>query len=386
MPPPDNVFPPTREAALALVAAVQPEAYARTRNALEGAVSRLSPYITHGLLTLPEVLAGVAARHPLHRGHRFVMELGWREYFRHVWQHRGDGILQSLHPGPLPDGAYAGAIPADLREARTGVPAIDRAVRQLYAQGWLHNHARLWLASYTVHLRKVHWRAGADWMLAHLLDGDLASNHLSWQWVAGTASTKPYLFNAENVARFAPADWHSPGSAIDCSYEALDALARSKAVPPPAHECPGLAEPAPALPPRPATPPPAHARTGVVWLVHPWALRAPPADMAPGVECLGWWPLEAPGVRSWRAARTAFVQAAMRPLVDECVVGSAAELAEALAGAQAVHAWDEPHLADLWPEGVHLHAVPALFGPVTRRCDSFSAWWKRAQPEAGIAL
>jgi deoxyribodipyrimidine photolyase len=49
-----------------------------------------------------------------------------------------------------------------------------------------------------------HWRAGADWLVLHLLDSDLASKHLSWQWVAGTASHKPCLFNAENVARYAP--------------------------------------------------------------------------------------------------------------------------------------------------------------------------------------
>ena len=80
---------------------------------------------------------------------------------------------------------------------------FDAWVAELKHTGYLHNHARMWLASYVVHLRKVHWRAGADWLYAHLLDGDLASNHLSWQWVAGTGSHKPYLFNAENVARIA---------------------------------------------------------------------------------------------------------------------------------------------------------------------------------------
>jgi deoxyribodipyrimidine photo-lyase len=60
----------------------------------------------------------------------------------------------------------------------------------LYATGYLHNHARLWLASYLVHLRKVHWRVGADWMYSHLLDGDMASNYLSWQWVSSTGSNK----------------------------------------------------------------------------------------------------------------------------------------------------------------------------------------------------
>jgi len=75
----------------------------------------------------------------------------------------------------------------------------------------------MWLASYVVHMRKVHWRTGADWLHGHLLDGDLASNHLSWQWVAGTGSSKLYIFNADNVARYAPASWHSPGTVIDTS-------------------------------------------------------------------------------------------------------------------------------------------------------------------------
>ena len=207
-----NIFAPTREAALARVAAVRPADYARSRNAIEGAVTQLSPYITHGFVTLPEVLAGVAARHRLDVQHKFVFELGWREYFRHVWLHRGTDILDSLHQGLLPEHGYSTELPADIRQGRTGVPAIDMAVRTLYTTGYLHNHARMWLASYVVHLRKVHWRTGADWMVAHLLDGDLASNHLSWQWVAGTGSSKPYLFNADNVARYAPAAWHSPAA------------------------------------------------------------------------------------------------------------------------------------------------------------------------------
>ena len=191
--PPDP-FPPTLGAARARIAAVRPSEYARTRNAIDGAVTRLSPYVTHGFVSLPEVLAGVAARHRVDPQHKLVFELGWREWFRHVWTHEGDGLLESLHEGPLPDRAYARELPDDVRRARTGVPVVDQAVRALYATGYLHNHARMWLASYLVHLRKVHWRAGADWMLGHLLDGDLASNHLSWQWVAGSgADAAPYF-------------------------------------------------------------------------------------------------------------------------------------------------------------------------------------------------
>ena len=70
----DN-FPPTRAAALARIDAVRPGDYARSRNALEGAVTYLSPYITHGFVSLPEVLGGVASRYPLDAQHKFVYEL-----------------------------------------------------------------------------------------------------------------------------------------------------------------------------------------------------------------------------------------------------------------------------------------------------------------------
>lgn len=128
-----DLFAPTLAAAHARIAAVRPADYARSRNALDGAVTRLSPYIAHGFVTLPEVLAGVADKHRLDVQHKFVFELGWREFFQHVWQQQGAGILRSIHGGPLPESAYARELPADIREARTGVPVIDQAVRTLYA-------------------------------------------------------------------------------------------------------------------------------------------------------------------------------------------------------------------------------------------------------------
>jgi deoxyribodipyrimidine photo-lyase len=60
----------------------------------------------------------------------------------------------------------------------------------------------MWLAAYVVHWRRVRWQAGARWFLQHLLDGDPASNNLSWQWVASAFSHKPYIFNRGNLERF----------------------------------------------------------------------------------------------------------------------------------------------------------------------------------------
>lgn len=111
---------PTLAAARARIAAVRPTAYAHTRNARDGAVTGLSPYITHGFITLAEVVAGVSARRTLDVQHKFIYELGWREFFRHVWQHRGEAIFRSVHEGPLPEEVYAKALPADIRQGNTG--------------------------------------------------------------------------------------------------------------------------------------------------------------------------------------------------------------------------------------------------------------------------
>jgi deoxyribodipyrimidine photo-lyase len=381
-----DVFAPTREAALARIAAVRPGDYARYRNAIDGAVTRLSPYLTHGFISLPATHAAIAEHHALDAQHKLVYEFGWREYWHHVWSHRGDAMFRSLHEGLLPDDAYAVELPIDIREARTGVPAIDLAVQTLYATGYLHNHARMWLASYVVHLRKVHWRAGADWLYAHLLDGDLASNHLSWQWIAATASHKPYLFNAENVAKYAPPAWHSPRTVIDTTYEALDRIARqAEAIEarPLAH---GVEQPSLLSHPPTAqgfAAPEAGTVAGRdVWLVHPWSLGEPPSELP--ADCLklavvivDWhehWP--------WSAGRWRFVAERQRALAEVRWLGSIDTLRTALAGARSVHAIDDPHYAQALRslrDDIALRPVARLFPTVARCCDSFSQWWRLAQ-------
>jgi deoxyribodipyrimidine photo-lyase len=213
------------QAAHSQLTALDLATYARTRNHLGGAVSGLSPFLTHGVMDLPSAALAVSGQAAFNPKHKFIFELGWRAYFQHVWQHLGDAIFTSLRPSILPDSAYTDTLPNDVRLGHTNIPTIDLAVRQLYDTGYIHNHARMWLASYLIHIRKVHWRTGAQWLYAHLLDGDLASNYLSWQWVAGTGSSKPYLFNADNVAQFASPMWHCAGTVLDTTYEAIGIMA-----------------------------------------------------------------------------------------------------------------------------------------------------------------
>ena len=248
----------------------------------------------------------------------------------------------------------------------------------------LTNHARMWLASYVVHVRKVHWRAGADWLYAHLLDGDLASNHLSWQWVAGTGSHKPYLFNAENVARYAPEAWHSPGSVVDCSYEALDRMARGPKAPTHASapDAPPTIEPAvhntPPAALGVALPDASAVRGREVWLVHPWALREPPADVPADALRIGVYLKEHHAPWPWPEARWRWVDSAMAAVAPLRWHTDAAGLANALAGAARVRSTADPHLSRWLQPIAHLSAAPMLFPAVERHCTSFSQWWTRA--------
>jgi deoxyribodipyrimidine photo-lyase len=397
-------FEPTPEAARKRLAAVQPAAYARTRNHLEGAVTRLSPYLTHGLLTLREVVSHLRAQHGLDLGHKLVQELGWRAWWHHAWRHRGEAIFASLHSGPMPEHAYARELPPDVRQARSGVPVVDESVRTLYASGYLHNHARMWLASYLVHVRHVHWRTGADWMHAHLLDGDLASNHLSWQWIAGTGSHQPYLFNADNVARYAPESWHSFGTAVDASYEAIGARAAGARLPSGERaarraaqrerdgteaaqattaslwaaeeadiEEPALSHhrPGPALPV-----PDAQAFAGrEVWLVHPWSLDGPPRDLPASTLVAGLWLDDHHARWSWSRLRWDFVGARLDALTHAQWRGTAAHWRQALAGAAAVHGWSDPNLGALGQE-LGLAARPPAFTEPAGPCRSFSQFWR----------
>ena len=374
-------FEPTPSAAADRLALLDPREYAHSRNHLNGAVSGLSPYLTHGFLSVSDVASVMYHRHRLGVQHRFIFELGWREYFQHLHQHLGtQGLSQSFNAGLLPDEAYSQELPPDLRAGCTGVPVVDNAVRLLYETGYLHNHARLWLASYVVHMRKVHWWVGATGMYGHLLDGDLASNSLSWQWVAGTLGEKPYLFNAESVEQFAPESWFSRGTAIDTSYEVLDILANNPATVSQSEtsefiwtEPELLSKP---LPEHQLGWPSALAVEGrEVWLVHPWHLGDLPEDVPAHVLPVAVMWREHLETHPWSLKRWNFVTQRMHQLTDVCWFGTEFEIEQALSRATAVHGVAHLRLPEIKTAPMQLRPAPRLFRDVDKPQNSFSKWW-----------
>lgn len=211
-----------REAAEQLLADIDPTAYENSRNFLDGVVTRLSPYIRHGILSLAEVRdAALRAAQGAKVG-KLVQELAWRDFFQRIYAQIGSAIWQDREPYKtgFSAGEYSDELPEDIKSGQTGLACIDAFSRQLVETGYLHNHARMWLAGYIIHWRRVKWQAGAHWFLQHLLDGDPASNNLSWQWVASTFSHKPYFFNRANIEKFSGGQYcHQCPLYGDCAFE-----------------------------------------------------------------------------------------------------------------------------------------------------------------------
>ncbi len=161
--------------------------------------SRLSAALRWGCLHPRTVLARLGDS----RGEQvFRSELAWREFYADVLFHRPSSAWQSLQPkmaamrhdeGPLADERFAA-----WAEGRTGYPIVDAGMRQLLAEGWMHNRVRMIVASFLVKDLHLPWQRGARHFLDHLVDGDLASNNHGWQWAAGTGTdAAPYfrIFN-----------------------------------------------------------------------------------------------------------------------------------------------------------------------------------------------
>ena len=207
---------------------IDPQKYCRTRNFLNGAVTELSAFIRHGILTLNEVrnYALTKVDDPK-KIEKFIQELAWREYWQRLYYKTPNIIWEDIevYKTGFNSNDYSNTLPNDIKNAQTKNAAINQFITTLIRTGYLHNHARMYLASYIVHFRRIRWQTGAKWMHHYLIDGDLASNNLSWQWIASTFSNKPYIFNLENIKKYADqhidtSEKNNPELAFD--YETLN--------------------------------------------------------------------------------------------------------------------------------------------------------------------
>ena len=180
---------------------IDPVAYGTSRNYLDGKVTYLSPYISRGVISTRQIADIVLQKeYPSHQVVRFIQELAWRDYYQRVWQQLGDEIFEDIRVSH--SSIRTSKLPKAIADASTGIEAIDKGITDLYKNGYIHNHLRMYLASIICNTAQSHWSLPSKWMYYHLLDGDLASNALSWQWVAGTFSAKKYYCNQENINRF----------------------------------------------------------------------------------------------------------------------------------------------------------------------------------------
>ena len=207
---------PTREAGLSRstdFASRSGPQYTRSRNfdfgpGRRGNVSELSPYLRHRLLLELEVLEDVLKRQSLASAQKFVDEVFWRAYFKgwleqhpSVWSDFNEilrKLLRQLERDSRLLERYNSATGGN-----TGIDCFDAWVTELESTGYLHNHARMWFASIWVFTLRLPWQLGADFFFRHLLDGDAASNTLSWRWVSGLHTPgKTYLARVSNIANY----------------------------------------------------------------------------------------------------------------------------------------------------------------------------------------
>ena len=183
------------------------EAYADQRNFPEtDGTSALSPHLHFGEIGPRQIWAAVrklsqdSGVFPAHRGGQvFLSEVGWREFACHLLYHfprtPEEPLRKEFSAFPWVKD------PAALRawqKGRTGYPLVDAGMRQLWQTGWMHNRVRMIVASFLVKHLRISWQAGAAWFWDTLVDADLASNTLGWQWAAGCgADAAPYfrIFN-----------------------------------------------------------------------------------------------------------------------------------------------------------------------------------------------
>jgi deoxyribodipyrimidine photo-lyase len=177
----------------------------RNRMDLDG-TSSLSPYLRFGMLGLRQAVS--AARQAMveasgeaskKNAEIWLNELIWREFYIQILYHF-PYVAKTVFNSSLANIPWRNneAEFQAWKDGRTGVPIVDAAMRQLKEIGWMHNRARMIVASYLVKDLLIDWRWGEAWFMENLLDGDPAANNGGWQWTAGTGTdAAPYfrIFN-----------------------------------------------------------------------------------------------------------------------------------------------------------------------------------------------
>ena len=235
------MFTPSQTAALQQLQAFVPLAgrhYAEMRNFDDMAhVSALSPYIRHRILTEAQVLEAVLQQHDSQSAQKFIQEVFWRTYWKGwlelrptVWDSYRRDLNAARNRVQTESGLRAQWEAACKGE--TGIASFDHWARQLVETGYLHNHARMWFASIWIYTLGLPWTLGADFFLRHLLDGDPASNTLSWRWVGGMQTIgKTYLALPSNIARYTNGRFHPTGLAKTAPALPTDPHPKPGAVP-----------------------------------------------------------------------------------------------------------------------------------------------------------
>jgi len=161
--------------------------------------SRLSPYLKWGALHPRQLLARLDGS----KSHGvFRTEVCWREFYADVLHHRPETARQafnrSMRQMSVDEGRRADERFDAWATGETGYPLVDAGMRQLLAEGWMHNRVRMVTASFLVKDLHLDWTRGARWFMQHLVDGDLASNQHGWQWTAGTGTDAAPYFRVFN--------------------------------------------------------------------------------------------------------------------------------------------------------------------------------------------
>lgn len=200
-----------RAAIVRFVRSGDADRYHATRDLLaDDATSRLSAYLRLGMCSDAQVARALGAPGRLSEGRRaFLRQIAWREFYHHHLHRCPEVARMALRPhlrtirwddAPELFGAWT--------RGETGVPLVDAGMRQLAAEGWMHNRARMVVASYLVKDLLVDWRRGETFFMRSLVDGDPANNNGGWQWTAGTGTdASPYyrIFNPSRQGqRFDP--------------------------------------------------------------------------------------------------------------------------------------------------------------------------------------